>query len=205
MRAWISHGPSTATAPTTWPACSVVACREPDASGEVNRLAGVALRFLGDAQALTGACRNRMDVAGNWMDEPSLDDCWGRCIWGLGTAVARSDVVWVRKSALVQFERAAQVRSPSPRAMAYAALGAAEVLAAQPDHRAARKLITDYAISLPKPNGDPDWPWPEPRLTYANAVLAEAIIAAGVALEAAESLAAGPGPAGVASGPRNLR
>ena len=162
----------------------VVVSREPDASGEVNRLAGVALRFLSDAQALTGACRNRMNVAGKWMDEPSLDDCWGRCLWGLGTAVAHSDVVWVRKSALVQFERAAQVRSPSPRAMAYAALGAAEVLAAHPDHPAARKLITDYAISVPKPNGDPDWPWPEPRLTYANAVLAEAIIAAGVALEA---------------------
>ncbi|MBB3605378.1 hypothetical protein FHT40_005062 [Mycolicibacterium sp. BK556] len=162
----------------------VVAAREPDAIGEVNRLAGVALRFLGDAQALTGACRNRMNVAGNWMDDPSLDDCWGRCLWGLGTAVARSDVVWVRKSALIQFERAAQVRSPWPRAMSFAALGAAEVLAAHPDHRGARKLITDYAISVPTPNGDPDWPWPEPRLSYANAVLAEAIIATGVALEA---------------------
>ncbi len=162
----------------------VVAAREPDASGDVNRLAGVALRFLCDAQALSGACRNRMDVAGKWLDEPSLDDCWGRCIWGLGTAVARSDVVWVRKSALVQFERAAQVRSKWPRAMAYAALGAAEVLAVQPDHRGALKLVTDYAVSIPKPNGDPDWPWPEPRLSYANAVLAEAIIGAGVALEA---------------------
>jgi hypothetical protein len=162
----------------------VVVSREPDASGELNRLAGVALRFLGEAQALTGACRNRMDAAGNWTDEPSLDDCWGRCLWGLGTAVARSEVVWVRKSALVQFERATQVRSPSPRAMAYAALGAAEVLTAHPDHRAARKLITDYAVAVPQPNGDADWPWPEPRLSYANAVIAEAIIAAGTALEA---------------------
>jgi hypothetical protein len=162
----------------------VVVSRQPDASGDINRLAGVALRFLGDAQALTGACRNRMNAAGKWTDEPNLEDCWGRCLWGLGTAVAHSDIVWVRKSALIQFERAAKVRSPWPRAMAYAALGAAEVLTAHPDHRAARKLITDYAISLPKPSGDADWPWPEPRLTYANAVLAEAIIAAGVALEA---------------------
>ena len=162
----------------------VVTSRQPDSTGEINRVAGVALRFLGEAQALTGACRNRMDVKGKWLDEPSQDDCWGRCLWGLGTAVARSDTVWVRKSAIVQFERAAQVRSSSPRAMAYAALGAAEVLSAHPDHRAARKLITDYAVSLPDPSDDPDWPWPEPRLTYANAVLAEAIIAAGVTLEA---------------------
>jgi hypothetical protein len=162
----------------------VVATREPDASGDVNRLAGVAVRFLNDAQALGGACRNRMDAAGNWLDEPSLEDCWGRCIWGLGTAVAHSDVVWVRKSALVQVERAAQGRSNWPRAMAYAALGAVEVLSVHPDHQAARKLVTDYAVSIPKPNRDPDWPWPEPRLRYANAVLAEAIIGVGVALEA---------------------
>ncbi|KDF00692.1 glycosyltransferase [Mycolicibacterium aromaticivorans JS19b1 = JCM 16368] len=162
----------------------VVAAREPGASGEVNRLAGVAVRFLNDAQALGGACRNRMDAAGKWLDEPSLDDAWGRCIWGLGTAVAHSEVVWVRKSALVQFERAAQGRSKWPRAMAYAALGAVEVLTVHPDHRAARKLVTDYAVSIAKPNGDPDWPWPEPRLSYANAVLAEAIIGVGVALEA---------------------
>ena len=37
--------------------------------------------------------------------------------------------------------------------------------------------------SIAAPNGDPAWPWPEPRLTYANAVLAEAMIAAGVALD----------------------
>ena len=67
--------------------------------------------------------------------------------------------------------------------MAFAALGAAELLAVDPEHRAARELITDYAASIAAPNGDPAWPWPEPRLTYANAVLAEAMIAAGVALD----------------------
>jgi hypothetical protein len=67
--------------------------------------------------------------------------------------------------------------------MAFAALGAAELLAVDPEHRAARELLTDYAASVPAPNGDPTWPWPEPRLTYANAVLAEAMIAAGVALD----------------------
>jgi hypothetical protein len=47
----------------------------------------------------------------------------------------------------------------------------------------ARVLISDYAASLAAPNADPTWPWPEPRLTYANAVLAEAMIAAGAALD----------------------
>src|SRR6202020_875851 len=52
-----------------------------------------------------------------------------------------------------------------------------------PEHPAARKLLTDYAKTVAKPNGNAVWPWPEPRLTYANAVLAEAMIAAGVALD----------------------
>ena len=161
----------------------VVATREPGPEPTLNGLAGVALRFLDEAQAPTGACRNRMDSTGRWVDQPTLDDCWGRCIWGLGTAAAHSNVAWARQSAIVQFERAAQERSAWPRAMAFAALGAAELLAVDPEHRAARELITDYAASIAAPNGDPAWPWPEPRLTYANAVLAEAMIAAGVALD----------------------
>jgi hypothetical protein len=161
----------------------VVATREPDASGEVNGLAGVALRFLNEAQAFSGACRNRMDRTGRWTDEPTLKDHWGRCIWGLGTAAAHSDVSLVRRLAVVQFERAAKVRSPWPRAMAFAALGAAELLTVDPAHGAARELVTDYAATVAEPNGDPSWPWPEPRLTYANAVLPEAMIATGVALD----------------------
>jgi hypothetical protein len=160
----------------------VVATRDHGPNRTMNGLAGVALRFLNDAQALTGACRKRMDGAGRWLDEPALGDTWGRCIWGLGTAAAHSNVAWARQSAIMQFERAARERSEWPRAMAFAALGAAELLAFDPQHRAARALLIDFAASLPAPNYDPMWPWPEPRLTYANAVLPEAMIAAGVAL-----------------------
>jgi hypothetical protein len=161
----------------------VVATREPDTGGEINGLAGLAVRFLNEAQAFTGACRNRMDNTGRWTDEPTFEDCWGRCLWGLGTAAAHSDVSLVRRLAVIQFERAAHGRSPWPRAMAFAALGAAELLAVEPEHSAARKLITDYAAGIAAPNDDAAWPWPEPRLNYANAVLAEAMIAAGVALD----------------------
>ncbi len=161
----------------------VVATRQPDTDGSVNGLAGVAVRFLNEAQTFAGPCRNRMDNAGHWTDEPSTGDHWGRCIWGLGTAAAHSDVSLVGRLAVIQLERAAHARSKSPRAMAYAALGAAELLAVDPEHRVARKLITDYAASVPAANNDPAWPWPEPRLAYANAVLPEAMIAAGVALD----------------------
>ncbi len=161
----------------------VVASRQPDANGEVNRLARVAVQFLNEAQSFAGKCRNRMDRNGQWIDEPAAEDAWGRLLWGVGTAAAHSQVSVIRRLAFIQFERAARVRSPWPRAMAFAALGAAEVLQVDPGHRAARVLITDYAAGIADSNGDSAWPWPESRLTYANAVLPEAMIAAGVALE----------------------
>lgn len=169
----------------------IVTTRDHRPDRTLNGLAGVALRFLNDAQALAGACRNRMDSTGRWVDEPAVEDAWGRCVWGLGTAAAHSNVAWVRQSAIMQFERAAQERSEWPRAMAFAALGAAELLAFDPAHSAARALIADYAASVPAANDDPAWPWPESRLTYANAVLPEAMIAAGAALDDATLLQRG--------------
>ena len=161
----------------------VVATREPASTGEVNGLAGKALTFLNDAQSHDGTCRNRMDHGGHWTDKPNTDDHWGRAIWGLGTAAANSDVSLVRRLATIQFERAAKAKSPHPRARAFAAIGAAELLTVAPGNASALALLNDYVAALPAPNGDAEWPWPEPRLTYANAVLAEAMIAAGVALD----------------------
>ncbi len=161
----------------------VVTTREPEAPGALNGLAGKALTFLNDAQSYDGACRNRMNSGGRWTDQPTTHDHWGRTIWGLGTAAAHSDVSLVRRLAVIQFERAAKARSPHSRAMAFAAIGAAELISVEPGHAAALKLLTDYAASVAAPTHSPEWPWPEPRLTYANAVLAEAMIAAGVALD----------------------
>jgi hypothetical protein len=127
-----------------------------------------------------------MDRAGNWTDQPTTDDHWGRCIWGLGTAAAHSGVSLVRRLAVIQFERAAKARSPWPRAMAFAAVGAAELLSVEPGNSAALRLLADYAATVARPKTKSDWPWPEPRLTYANAILPEAMIAAGVALDDAD-------------------
>jgi hypothetical protein len=160
----------------------VVTTREPETPGPINGLAGKALTFLNDAQSYNGACRNRMDKAGNWTDQPTTEDHWGRCIWGLGTAAAQSDVSLVRRLATIQFERAAKARSPHARAMAFAAIGAAEVVGVEALHPAAMRLLTDYAATVVTRKGDVEWPWPEPRLTYANAVFPEAMIATGVAL-----------------------
>jgi hypothetical protein len=161
----------------------VVTSREPDGPSSVADLARLSLRFLGAAQSADGAFRNRMNQMGAWEDLPSVEDAWGRSIWGLGVAAAHSSVASVRRSATERLGRAARRRSVWPRAMAFAALGAAELLSVEPDHVEARGLLTDAADAMAAPHGDRAWPWPERRLTYANAVLPEAMIAAGVVLE----------------------
>jgi hypothetical protein len=169
----------------------MVICREPGASAELLQLAGRYLAFLVEAQAPSGAFRNRLGPDRRWQDEPAAGDWWGRALWGLGTAAARSPVESMRETALRSFELGAHRRIRWPRAMAFAALGAAEVLAAHPDHSAAQWLLHDAVVTIGPVPVDPSWPWPEPRLTYANAALAETLIAAGARTDRGGALADG--------------
>jgi len=161
----------------------VVAAREPKPSAAVRGLAVRSVTFLQAALDPQGRCRNRMNVKGLWEDSASLADCWGRSIWGMGTAAAHSDDEWVRSSSAAFLERAMQRRSPWLKATAFAALGAAELLSVSPDNDAAHALVLDAAHRLTRSKGSAGWPWPEARLTYANATLSEAMIAAGIALD----------------------
>ena len=163
----------------------VVSTREPSSGPAVAQLVELSLRFLGKAQSLDGKYHNRMNERGRWTDRPTLEDCWGRSVWALGTAAAHADRDWVRQVAVAQFERAALRRSPWPRAMSFAAIGAAELLAVSPAHRSARALLAASANLLQAfdGGGTAAWPWPEPTLSYANAVIPEAMIAAGTLLD----------------------
>jgi hypothetical protein len=157
----------------------VVTSREPHPTAAVTRLAECYLAFLTHAQDPVGAFHNRLTHDRRWLDEPGLGDWWGRALWGLGTAAARSPAPWIRQEALVAFTRGATQRSGAIRAMAFAGLGAAEVLRGDPGDAAAAALLTDAAAAIGTPDVDPDWPWPQQQLTYANAALAEVVIAAG--------------------------
>jgi hypothetical protein len=75
--------------------------------------------------------------------------------------------------------------------MAFAALGAAELLRADPGNETAAALLGDAATAIGRPDHDPRWPWPFERLTYANAALAEALVLAGDLLDDPPALAAG--------------
>ena len=167
----------------------VVVSREPEAT--LDDLRRQYLSFVLAAQADDGRFRNRRGADLAWQDQPSVEDCWGRGLWGLGTAVSGKAEPREGGSALTAFERGARWRSPHSRAMAFAALGAAEILSVMPQHRGARELIAAVATKIGRPEDGSGWLWPEPRLTYANAVLPEVLLAAGAALDAPSLVADG--------------
>ena len=157
----------------------LVVAREPVPDDEVLNLARSSLDFLRASQSEDGTSRNRRSPSGHWFGESTSDDCWGRSVWALGTTIARIFDPDIRAGAFQLFERAVTVRSPHPRAMAFATFGAAEVLYVDPEHRGARELVADAARLLDRPEIAKRWFWPEDRLTYANAALPEALIVAG--------------------------
>ncbi|MEZ5246553.1 MAG: hypothetical protein R2707_15755 [Acidimicrobiales bacterium] len=169
----------------------VVVARQPDPDDAVVALGRMALEFLANAQGVDGRIRNRRAVTGRWSGHHTVEDCWGRSVWAFGAAACHAPDDWMRQSARAYFDHGVQPRSPWSRSMAFAALGAAEVLADDPSHTDARLLLVDAVATIGRPSADPDWRWPEPRLTYANAVLAEALLAAGHLLERADVVADG--------------
>jgi hypothetical protein len=153
-----------------------------DDLGAPHALSRMSLRFVREAQMPDGRTRNRMDTDGRWTDQPTTEDCWGRGLAGLGNAAAHHDNPTIRKWALRGFERGARRRSDWPRAMAFAAIGAAEVATVASTHHEARALLRAAVETIGPLPSSGTWCWPEPRLRYANATLAEALIAAGAAL-----------------------
>jgi hypothetical protein len=133
-----------------------------------------------------GTCHNRFDSEGRLRDEAGLGDWWGRAVWALGVAAALADTASMRSAAIAGFRLAAQKRSPFSRSMAFAALGAGELLRVAPGEPAARNLLRDAmeaaAADARVAATSGDWPWPEPRLRYANATVAEALLVGGDAL-----------------------
>ena len=128
-------------------------------------------------------------------EDPSSDDANGHAL-GLAVAAARGPEP-LRWMAADLFTRAAAQRSAHPRATAHAAVAAAEFLAAYPE-AGGRRVLVDAARTL-APFLAPSQAAglsalalaASPRLTYANALIPEALVAIGAALGEADILARG--------------
>jgi len=155
---------------------------EPKAIGE---LASRYLAFLGHAlNPANGRFRNFLSYARTWSEGQGSEDCHGRAVWALGTALGRSGDQALRGAAGHLFEIAvpAVVAFTSPRAWAFALLGIDEYLNSFPGDREAQKISSVLAtrlVELYHANQSPDWCWFEDVLAYSNAKLAQAVLATG--------------------------
>jgi glycosyltransferase involved in cell wall biosynthesis len=130
-----------------------------------------------------------------WVDQAGGGDHVGRAMWTLGEVIAAQLPSGESRPSLRQLEAMGHylLTLSSPRAVAFALLGLVrpdpkllpETLLQLRDHLA-RRLAEIYDA-----HATPDWPWFEPYLTYDNARLPQAMIAAGARLEDAGLLARG--------------
>lgn len=157
----------------------LVASRENDRSRELSQLAWSSLEFLRGAQSPDGLFTNRRATSGVWLGTATNDDCWGRAVWSLGTASARSDDIDLVNEATRLFNRSVGVISPSLRSMAFATFGAAEVLSVDPTNEGARAMMLNSSRLFDRPEPIVGWRWCEDQLTYANAALPEAMMVTG--------------------------
>ncbi len=166
----------------------IVAVQEPEPSPRLQQMAGIYLSFLERAIEPDGSMHNRMNVAGEWTDEPGTGDWWGRAIRAFGTAAAIAPDADTRRRALRAFSLASQRDSNDVRSMAFASIGASHVIVSGSAFTGAfdraRRLVDRAvdAVGLTASRETP-WPWPEPRLRYANGVLPEMFLRAGQALD----------------------
>ena len=151
------------------------------------------VRFLDDAfDRDAGTFRNFRAVDGSWLGGVGSEDCQGRALLALGAAIAGSpDAAMVdRASSLFSLALPKAQGMRALRARASVLLGCDAVMSVAPTEGTALAYdaLADSLGSTFRARSAPAWPWPEPRLTYENALPARALIVAGHRLEATAML-----------------
>lgn len=154
------------------------------------------LGFMHFAQREDGRFHNFMNYQRQWTDDIGSNDSQGRSVWVLGASLALMPDPFDHMLAKQLFDRAlpAARELTSPRARAYAMLGMAAYLQRFPEATDVRRALADHAAALAegyRQTARDGWRWFEEVMTYANAKLPQALLAAGAMLQNREHLAVG--------------
>jgi hypothetical protein len=151
-------------------------------SPETKRLVTTYLSFLKSAQLDNGSFGNLMTY-GRILDVDSgSEDCVGRALWALGTAVRWAADEGCRLLATEMFELALpRVVGFGTRGAAFAILGLANYLSVTPgasEPRATLGLLVGKLLDRYQREATEAWRWFEPTLTYDNAIVPLALFRA---------------------------
>ena len=154
-----------------------------------SQLAAVFAGFVQSAwNSESGEFRNFMGYARNWLEAAGSEDSCGRTLWALGATahegLTPSMRAWARK---LHNQTAFSAQDfGSPRATAFAMLGADYVLAADASNEAAHDMLSsgaNFLMARLAVSRRPGWPWFESVLAYDNCRMPEALIRAGLRLD----------------------
>ena len=130
-----------------------------------------------------GRFRNFMGYDRRWLEEAGSEDSHGRAVWALGVTMGDAPDDDARRWALEMLDRAAPALRgfSSPRALASGLLGLAACGSGTgaPDWAPLRAALADRLLDHLRDSRGPDWVWFERTLSYDNARLAQAMLAAG--------------------------
>jgi glycosyltransferase involved in cell wall biosynthesis len=161
-----------------------------------HRMLARSLGFLRHAwSAEAGGMCNFMSYDRRWLDRPHAGDHLGRAAWALGEVVAAEPVPALLEPSRILLREMlpALAEQRWPRTMAFAMLGLAradpEVVGGEA--AAVLRALAGRLADLQRANATPDWYWAEDALTYDNARLPQALIAAGSRLGDDELTGAG--------------
>ncbi|GGD57293.1 glycosyltransferase family 4 protein [Croceicoccus mobilis] len=162
-----------------------------------DRLSATFAAFLNHAwNGETRRFRNFMNYDRSWSEHTGSDDSNGRALWALGHTALHGRTEDLRWWARGLFDEALPAFEDieSPRALAFATLGAACRIEGEPDHEGARALLQrsgEFLNRLLAESRRPDWAWFEAVLGYDNPRLSQALIEAGRILDQGEWAMAG--------------
>jgi glycosyltransferase involved in cell wall biosynthesis len=151
------------------------------------------VRYAWDEKA--ARFRSFLTFQRKWEDDFS-EDSHGRAVWALGTCIGRSRNEGFSQMAAEIFEYTLTPVSSfsSPRAWAFALIGAQEYQRRFPGDRSARNIMEVLSTKLMRlydENCSAEWKWFEPVLSYCNAVIPRALIVSGRGLANKKMLGCG--------------
>lgn len=135
----------------------------------------------------TNRFRNFLRYDRRWAERIGSEDCHGRALWALGTAIGRSEDDGLRGLAGRLFDQAlpVSVEFTSPRAWAFVLLACHEYLQRFSGDRAAqsvRDTLFNRLARLYEQNRSGNWIWFEDVVSYSNPSLSHAMLACGADL-----------------------
>ena len=156
------------------------------------------IRFLQDAsRGAGGGFRNFRQMDGSWVAGRGSEDSQGRAMLALGETIAAEPDPYVVDAASDLWARSlpGAARPTALRAHALIILGCVAVLSTRDGSLAATTLedLASRLLTRFRLEDSPGWPWPEPVLTYENALLPRALIEAGRALDSKPMVETGLG------------